>query len=319
VQGSIGISVFPRDGETIGSLLKNADIAMYHAKSKGKNRVEFYSHAMKTSGQELLSLENEMRKAIERKELVVYYQPQIDLKSGRVSGVEALVRWRHPTRGLLPPMEFITLAEETGLIVPMGRWVMETAARQLAHWRQTLHPNLRMSVNLSAVQVEQPDIVDSVLGTLEADRLDPGAMELEITESVVMKDMENTITKLRQLSAHGVNIAIDDFGTGYSSLNYLKKFPIHTIKIDKSFVLDISRDGAAPIVTAIAGMARGLRLNLIAEGIETEQQLDYLRQLRCDIGQGFLFSPPLDTDEVTHFMHVNLAAEHPQTRDLLRG
>jgi diguanylate cyclase (GGDEF)-like protein/PAS domain S-box-containing protein len=309
VQASIGISVFPRDGETIGSLLKNADIAMYHAKSKGKNRFEFYYHAMKTTGEEMLSLENEMRKAVERKELVAFYQPQIDLRSGRVSGLEALVRWRHPTRGLLYPMEFIKLAEETGLIVPIGQWVLETACHQLAQWRQTLNPNLRMSVNLSAVQVEQPDIVENVLSTLEVNRLDPSALELEITESVVMKDMENTIAKLRQLSARGVNIAIDDFGTGYSSLNYLKKFPIHTIKIDKSFVFDISRDGAAPIVTAIVGMAKGLRLNLIAEGIETEQQLEYLRQLQCDTGQGFLYSPPLDPDEAAHFLHENLYAE----------
>jgi diguanylate cyclase (GGDEF)-like protein/PAS domain S-box-containing protein len=318
-KASIGISLFPRDGETIGSLLKNADVAMYHAKAKGRNRYELYSHTMNAAGSERLSMESELRRAIERKELVAFYQPQIDVKDGRVSGFEALARWRHPTRGLLAPSEFIAVAEETGLIVPIGEWMLDAACAQARRWRQQLDHTMRVAVNLSALQVEQADFVEGVLQILAKHGLDASALELEITESAVMKDMENTIAKLRSLSAKGVKIAIDDFGTGYSSLNYLKKFPIHTIKIDKSFVQDIAREHSAPIVTAIAAMAKGLRLNLVAEGVETERQMQYLSGLGCDQVQGFLYSPPLDVDEASYFLQHKLTAEEFRTSFFLGG
>ena len=301
---SIGISLFPNDGETIDGLVKNADIAMYHTKSRGKNNYQFYSQSMNASFSERLSLESSMRKALERDEFRVFYQPQLNIRTGRIVGVEALIRWQHPTLGLLPPSEFIPLAEETGLIVPIGEWAMRTACVQTKAWLNAGIPPIRLAVNLSAQQIEQSHFVEKIMQILRETGLNVGLLELEITESMIMQDVENTIVKLRKLSMAGVKISIDDFGTGYSSLSYLKKFPIHTLKIDQSFVRDLTKDlsGDASIVTAIIAMAKGLRLNIIAEGVETEKQLELLQAMDCDEMQGFLFSWPLSVDDATKLL-----------------
>jgi diguanylate cyclase (GGDEF)-like protein/PAS domain S-box-containing protein len=297
---SIGIALFPNDGESIDSLVKNADVAMYHAKARGRSNYQFYSHTLNATFSERLSLENAMRRALERHEFSLFYQPQVNIESGAVTGMEALVRWQHPARGLLPPSEFIPLAEETGLIVPIGDWVLRTACAQMRAWQEMGLPPVRLAVNLSAQQIEQPHFVETLLGVLKETGLAADVLEIEITESVIMKDVENTIVKLVKLSDHGVKIAIDDFGTGYSSLSYLKKLPIHTLKIDQSFVHDISRDpGGTSIVTAIIAMAKGLNLNMVAEGVETQKQLSFLRDLDCDEMQGFLYSWPLTAAEAT--------------------
>jgi diguanylate cyclase (GGDEF)-like protein/PAS domain S-box-containing protein len=305
---SIGISLFPNDGEAIDSLVKNADIAMYHAKAHGRSNYQFYSHTMNATFSERLSLENAMRRALERREFTVFYQPQVSVESGAITGMEALIRWQHPTRGLLPPSEFIPLAEETGLIVPIGEWVLRTACAQAGAWREMGLPLARLAVNLSGAQIEQPDSIENIMQILQESGLPASALEIEITESVIMKDVENTIAKLVMLSACGVKIGIDDFGTGYSSLSYLKKFPIHTLKIDQSFVHDISRDpSGTSIVTAIIAMAKGLKLNIVAEGVETQKQLSFLRALECDEMQGFLFSWPLTAEEATRVLSAEQA------------
>lgn len=315
VSVSIGISLFPNDGETIDGLVKNADIAMYHTKSRGKNNYQFYSQSMNASFSERLSLENSMRKALERDEFRVFYQPQLNIRTGRIVGMEALIRWQHPSRGLLPPSDFIPLAEETGLIVPIGEWAMRTACIQTKAWLNAGIPPVRLAVNLSAQQIEQSHFVEKIMQALHETSLDFGLLELEITESMIMQDVENTIVKLRKLSMAGVKISIDDFGTGYSSLSYLKKFPIHTLKIDQSFVRDLTKDlsGDTSIVTAIIAMAKGLKLNIIAEGVETEKQLELLQAMDCDEMQGFLFSWPLSSDEATKLLTES------QGRSMLRA
>jgi diguanylate cyclase (GGDEF)-like protein/PAS domain S-box-containing protein len=308
---SIGIARFPNDGETIDSLIKHADIAMYHAKASGRNNYQFYSQAMNVSFSGRLSLESSMRKALERNEFVVHYQPQVNIESNKIVGMEALIRWQHPTRGLLPPSEFIPLAEETGLVVSIGEWVLRTACADVRAWQDAGLPRVRLAINFSAQQVEQPQFTETILNILEETGLDSGVLEVEITESVIMKDVENTISKLIKLSGFGVKIAIDDFGTGYSSLSYLKKFPIHTIKIDQSFVRDISKDpSGTSIVTAIIAMAKGLKLNLVAEGVETERQLAFLRGLECNEMQGFLFSWPLTVEEATKLLAEQTGRTH---------
>lgn len=298
VSVSIGVAIYPRDGKTLDSLIKNADIAMYHIKERGKDGVQFFSQHMNATLSRYLSLESGMRKALELNQFRVYYQPQVDVASGQIVGLEALIRWQHPTRGLLPPMEFVPLAEESGLIVPIGEWLLRTACEEIARWRRAGLPAVRIAVNLSALQVEQPHFVDRVIAVLDQFELPGSVLELEITENVIMKDMDIVVQKLRQLSGRGIRIAIDDFGTGYSSLSYLRKLPIHTLKIDRSFVHDIRHgSGDGSIVTAIVAMAKGLRLKLIAEGVEHTAQLEYLRALGCHEMQGYLFSRPLEAGQ----------------------
>jgi len=252
-----------------------------------------------------LSLENDLRHALERNQLVAYYQPQVDLKRGHIVGFECLMRWQHPQRGLVSPAEFIPLAEETGMIAAIGEWMLNSACQQLQTWKTLGLPAVRLAINISPRQMEQPAFVDHILDALHRHGLDQGVLEVEITENLIMKDVERTVEKLKQLSASGIKIAIDDFGTGYSSLNYLKKFPIHTIKIDQSFIADIERDGDTSIVTAIIAMAKGLHLNLIAEGVETENQLAFLRKMECDEIQGFLLSAPLTAQAATSLLTEN--------------
>jgi diguanylate cyclase len=291
VGASIGIALYPENGETVDALIQSSDIAMYHVKTRGKNGFQFYASDMNSQFTTRLSLERELRNAIVNAEFRVYYQPQIDLETGGICGVEALVRWDHPRLGLIPPSDFLPLASETGLITQIDELVQATAFRDVAEWQRIGLGAIRLSVNMTAAQLEQPAFLDQFIGSLSRAGLDPSAVKLEITESAIMQDLEAIVPKLRALRAHGVRIAIDDFGTGYSSLSYLQQFPVNTLKIDRSFVGDIrAEQGDASIVNAIVSMARGLDLDLIAEGVENRVQLNYLRARGCGEGQGFIFS-----------------------------
>jgi diguanylate cyclase (GGDEF)-like protein len=290
---SLGISMHPFT-ESMDELLVNADTAMYRAKEAGGNCFEFYRTEMSTASVRRLSLESALRRALERDELVVHYQPQAELSSGHIVGAEALLRWQHPELGLLPPAEFLPLAEETGLILAIGEWTLEHVCRQAQAWRSHGLPPLRLAVNLAARQFYQGDFARRVAATLARHGLDPRLLELELTEGVLMQNTQGTIAILAELHALGVRLAVDDFGTGYSSLSYLKRFPIDTVKIDRSFVADIPRDADdAAIVTAIIAMAHGLGIRAVAEGVETCEQMEFLRRRGCDEVQGFLLGRPL--------------------------
>jgi len=300
---SLGIAMFPADGENVETLMKNADTAMYHAKTTGRNNAQFFTAAMNEAASARLALETSLRRAVERAEFELHYQPQVELASGRVVGVEALVRWRHPERGLVSPLTFIPLAEETGLIAPLGEWVLDQALRQLAAWRAAGSDGLRMAVNLSAHQLRDPSFAAGVAAALARHRVPAEWLELEITESVAMADPRATIELLEELRRMGVDLAIDDFGTGYSSLSYLKLLPIQRLKLDRSFVMDIERDpNDAAICSATIALAHSLGLGVVAEGVETEAQRDYLARLDCDILQGYLFSRPLPAAEAEAFL-----------------
>ncbi len=291
---SIGIAVYPADGEDPELLIQHADIAMYRAKQSGHSNFQFYTAAMNEGALERLRIEGNLRTALERGEFVLHYQPQVDLSSGRIVGMEALIRWQHPELGLVTPARFIALAEETGLIVPIGAWVLRTACAQNKAWQRAGFNDLRIAVNLSARQFAKQDLVKSIASVLEETGLDPACLEIELTESLVMTDVERAIGILRDLKELGVKLSIDDFGTGYSSLSYLKRFPIDVLKIDQSFVRDMTLDpDDAAIVTLIISLAHSLRLQVIAEGVETEEQLAYLWQHGCDQMQGYCFSRPV--------------------------
>ncbi|MFL6654177.1 MAG: EAL domain-containing protein, partial [Sulfurifustis sp.] len=299
ISASIGISMYPTDGTTPATLLKNADAAMYRAKDLGKNNYQFYSADMSAAAFERLTLESSLRRALEREEFVLHYQPQIDLTTGDVVAVEALIRWQHPEFGLLAPTQFISIAEETGSIVPVGEWVARKAMVQVRRWREAGMKELRAAVNVSGRQFNEPHFVDMIAHLLEETGLPPDALELEITESVIMKNAEKTVARLRALHAMGVRFAIDDFGTGYSSLSYLRRFAIHTLKVDKSFIRDITADsGDVEIVKTIIMMARGLKLSVIAEGVETREQLVFLKSHGCHAVQGNLVARPLPAERL---------------------
>ncbi|HNN36179.1 MAG TPA: EAL domain-containing protein [Pseudomonadales bacterium] len=295
VTTSVGVSLFPRDGEDEESLIKNADIAMYRAKEQGSNSYQIYSPEFGTRFRQRLTLEADLRKALERNELLLHYQPKIDVNSRRITGIEALLRWQHPTRGLVPPDQFIPIAEETGLILPIGDWVLRKGMEDALPWvRQSSHP-FTLAVNLSPVQLQQPDLVQRVARMLDDSGFNPRHLELELTENLLMTNPKASLETLQQLTATGVRIAIDDFGTGYSSLNYLSRFPIDTLKIDKSFIHDLLDDfNNAEIVSTIVAMGHNLNMTVVAEGVESEAQLAYLRDIGCDEAQGFLFSRPID-------------------------
>ena len=294
---SVGVAVYPGDGGEPDVLLKHADIAMYRAKETGRNNFQFYTPLMNQRALERLRLEGALRSAIEQDQFVLHYQPQVDLTSGDIVGMEALLRWQHPEMGMVPPGRFITLAEETGLIVQIGAWVVESACRQNKAWQEDGLCLLRMSVNLSARQFAQHDLVESIAMVLQQTGLDPGYFEVELTESLVMTDVERAIETLDSLHRLGVFLSIDDFGTGYSSLSYLKRFPIDILKIDQSFVRDISLDpDDAVIVLSIISLAHSLRMGVIAEGVETAEQLAFLRENGCDQMQGYYFSRPVPAD-----------------------
>lgn len=299
---SIGACMAPSDGDMVDMLIRQAEIAMYQAKAQGRTRLQFWQPGMQAPYSTRLQVEADLRRALARNEFVLFYQPLVDIATGAIRGFEALLRWWHPERGLLSPAEFIPIAEETGVIVPIGEWVLRAASAQMAEWKKARLPMVRMSVNISARQLENPDFVDSVMRSMQIHAVESEYMELEITESLLMRDLEANALKLGRLASIGVKIAVDDFGTGYSSFKYLSKFPIHTLKIDQSFIKELVPNEPSPIVNAIVGMGKGLNLNVVAEGVETEDQLDILRRLDCNEMQGFLFSPPVSSWDATRML-----------------
>ncbi|MFA7239146.1 MAG: EAL domain-containing protein [Sulfuricellaceae bacterium] len=297
---SIGISLYPHSGKTVEALTKAADIAMYLAKSQGRNNLQFFRNSGNDAAVALFALENHLRRALERNELMVYYQPQVEIETGKITGMEALVRWQHPDQGEILPGQFIPLAEETGLIVPIGEWVLRQACAQNKAWQDAGLPKMRMAVNLSARQLKQKDLAEKVVEILDETRLDPNWLELELTETTVMQNAEEALGLLNQLKSVGVWLSIDDFGTGYSSLSYLKRFPIDTIKIDKSFICTVTtNEDDASIAQAIIALAESLHLKVIAEGVESRDQFLFLREHQCCDAQGFFFSRPLPADTIT--------------------
>jgi diguanylate cyclase (GGDEF)-like protein len=298
VTSSIGISIYPDDSEDIETLLKYADIAMYHAKEHGRNTYQFYSPAINLSSSERIQMENSLRQAVERNELVLHYQPQADIDTRQVLCAEALVRWKHPEQGMLDPRHFIPLAEETGFITAIDEWVLKAACKQFKEWKEADLLNMCVTVNLSAKQFQKADFVECITEILDETGFEPNRLQLEITESTAMKSTEHTIPNMNRLAELGVGISIDDFGTGYSSLSYLKKLHIQKLKIDKSFIHDIATDpDAMSIISAVTAMAQNMKIRVIAEGVETEQQIEFLKSVGCQEMQGFLFSRPLPAEE----------------------
>ncbi len=303
VSFSIGISLFPQDGSTSESLIRNADAAMYHAKDAGRNNFQFFSAEMNSEAFERLSMEGDLRQALRKGEFYLKYQPKMDLKSGNLIGMEVLLRWRHGEKGEIPPAKFIPIAEECGLISPIGDWVLETACRQCQRWRDSGSFSLPISVNISALQFRQQKISDTISRILEETGLDPKLLELELTESMVMQNAQETMVTLAELKKLGVALSIDDFGTGYSSLNYLRYFPLDRLKIDRSFVRHISTvEADAAITRTIISMGHSLNLKVIAEGVETSAQLEILKDQGCDEIQGFYYSEPLLPEEFERYL-----------------
>jgi diguanylate cyclase (GGDEF)-like protein len=302
VTSSVGIAIYPNDGNDVGTLVKHADTAMYRAK-KTNTGFQFFEASMEHSISEHVRLESDLRRALENEELEVYYQPQARFDTGELIGMEALVRWNHPTRGFVSPVEFIPLAEEIGLINRLGEWVLRTACNQLQTWISSGLPEMRVAVNLSVRQLLQKDFTKTVQMALQDTGLSPHLLELEITESTLMENAVDTLKALHELRAIGLRLSIDDFGTGYSSLSYLKRFPVDIIKIDRSFVQDTPDDADdAAIVTGIIALAHSLRLEVVAEGVETEAQLRFLREQTCDILQGYYLSKPMPADKFEQFI-----------------
>ncbi|MCK6540633.1 MAG: EAL domain-containing protein, partial [Anaerolineales bacterium] len=300
---SIGIVMFNKDYTTAGELLRDADSAMYYAKAQGGNQHQLFDNAMHISAIELIRLEGELKRAVERKEWLIHYQPIISLASGRLIGAEALIRWMHPIRGLLPPQDFIQAAEDTGLILPIGEYVMRAACAQVKAWREAGHPGFWVSVNISARQFQDKNLVGKVAQILLEMGLPSDALRLEITEGIAVRDREYTIKIMNELNALGVHTSLDDFGTGYSSLSYLKQFPLKVLKIDQSFIQDIHLNRKnETLVTAIISMARSLGLEVVAEGVEKDEQLAFLRSQFCDSVQGYLLSHPLPGTEFTRLL-----------------
>jgi EAL domain-containing protein (putative c-di-GMP-specific phosphodiesterase class I) len=299
----MGVAAYPADGVDADVLIERADMAMFQAKEHGRNNYQFYTADMNARVLERLRIDNALRTALEREEFLLHYQPQLDLASGRVVGMEALLRWRHPDMGLVYPDRFITVAEETGLIVPIGAWVLRTACAQIRALHDAGFAHMRVAVNLSARQFGHSELVGTIEQALAEAGVAPRFLEIELTESLIMKDVDQAICVLKDLKGLGVTLSIDDFGTGYSSLAYLKRFPIDVLKIDRSFVADITSDpDDAAIVSSIISLAHNLRLKVIAEGVETREQLDYLRRDGCDQVQGYYFSKPVGYVEMVALM-----------------
>ncbi|MGK7874159.1 MAG: EAL domain-containing protein [Xenococcaceae cyanobacterium] len=307
IRSSIGIAIYPQDGKDASTLLKNADAALYRAKERGRNNYQFYNPAINSQACVSLRLENLLYQALEREEFLVYYQPQVNIETGNICGVESLLRWQHPTLGLISPGQFISLAEETDLIILMDEWVLKTACAQNRAWQKAGLPPLRVAVNLSPREFQQNNLVAMVARVLDETGLDPQFLELEITETTIMQDVDLTLEILLDLVQMGVHISMDDFGTGYSCLSYLKKFPFHTLKIDQSFVQDLRDDlQNKAIISAVIALGRALNLRVIAEGVETPQQLELLQSLQCEEMQGYLFSKPLPVEDFTKFQQTRL-------------
>jgi EAL domain-containing protein (putative c-di-GMP-specific phosphodiesterase class I) len=305
---SIGIALAPEDGADANTLLKNADAALYRAKEQGRHTYQFYSADLSHKASKRLNLETNLYRALERREFHLRYQPQVDIESGRVMGLEALLRWQHPELGLINPVEFIPLLEDTGLIIPVGEWVLRSACEEASQWQQMQGSPLRLSVNLSGRQFNDPNLHNSVEIILAETKLAPPQLELEITESVLMQNDQASTSNLEAFQSLGVRIAIDDFGTGYSSLSYLKRFTVDTLKIDRSFIHDIIHNrGDETIIKAIIAMAQSLQVDTIAEGVETFDQLQFLRDNGCHTVQGFLLSKPFLASALPRFLQQPLA------------
>jgi diguanylate cyclase (GGDEF)-like protein/PAS domain S-box-containing protein len=303
---SIGVVTFPDDGLDAETLLKNADFAMYQAKESGRNCYQFFKHEMNAKALQRQSIENGLRMAIERKSFVLHYQPKFDLQSGAITSVEALVRWRHPMRGVLPPSEFISIAEESGLIVPLGKWVLHEGCRQAQEWRDAGLTPIRMAINVSAVELRGKDFVQDVRAVLQDTGFDPAYLELELTETFLLQDPKSTAAVLTTLKELGVHIALDDFGTGYSNLSFMRRFPIDTLKIDESFVRDVASDGdSASVVQAIINMGKSLHMLVVAEGVETRDQLHFLQERACPEAQGFLLGRPVIAKHMTRLLETD--------------
>ncbi|MCB0105899.1 MAG: EAL domain-containing protein, partial [Caldilineaceae bacterium] len=313
---SMGIAAFPDNGVTANELLANADIALRIAKENQRNAVQFFSTSMNEQLQRRLELERDMRSALDHGGFTLYYQPQVDLMTGQITGAEALLRWFHPAKGLIPPTEIIPIAEDSGLIEPLGRWVLYEACRQNKAWQRAGFSPIRMAVNLSAAQFQQADLIALVADALATSALPAHDLELEITESLLMTDVDHAINVLKQLCTLGTPIALDDFGTGYSSLSYLKRFPLHYLKIDRSFINGIPGDGNdAAIVAAIVALAQNLCLDVIAEGVETKQQASYLQEIGCATFQGYYFSRPIAAAEFSVLLQENNQTTVPGWHD----
>jgi len=305
---SIGVAFAPKDGKTSQALIKNVDSAMYVAKANGKNTHAYFDYSFNLKLTEKIETQSELRKAIERNEFVLFYQAQMDLETKQVVGFEALIRWNHPTKGLVSPDEFIYLAEENGLIIPIGKWVLRTACQQLKQWSEE-YPNIKMAVNLSGRQFKDREIVKLVYDVIEETSINPSNLELEITETIALDDIEYTIATIQELRKIGVSFSLDDFGTGYSSMNYLKRLPVTNLKIDKSFLDTVMEDRSdQKIIQTIITLARNLDLIVIAEGVESSDQEDFLKEANCDKAQGFLYSKPVPKDMAVLFLRNQEAA-----------
>jgi diguanylate cyclase (GGDEF)-like protein/PAS domain S-box-containing protein len=305
IGGSIGISVYPADGEDAETLIKNADTAMYHAKGKGRNNFQFFKKEMNLKVVERQTLESSLRRALEREEFLLHYQPKVNLDRSEITGVEALIRWQHPDRGLVPPSQFVPIAEDCGLILQVGRWVLREACRQCRAWQNAGLSRLPVAVNVSAVEFRDKGFAERVRSVLSETDLEARYLELELTEGVLMEDAESIVSVLQELKIMGIRLAVDDFGTGYSSLSYLRQFPIDVLKIDQSFVHQITADpGDSTIVSTIINMGKSLRYLVVAEGVETQEQRAYLQAEHCAEGQGYLFSPPLAAADFAHLLQT---------------
>ena len=309
---SIGIAAFPADGKTVETLIANADAAMYCAKQRGRNAIQCYAAGMNSATQERVRLESDLHQALALKQFELHYQPKVDTRTGMIHGAEALVRWRHPERGLVPPGEFIPVAESCGLIDAIGEWVVRESCRQARAWQLEGLPALRVAVNLSAFQFRHGNLLQMIREALEAAHLEPRYLEVEITESALMSDPEDSVTILEQLSRMGVVVSVDDFGTGYSSMSYLRRFPIDKLKIDRGFIAElISRADDASIVKAIVSLAHSLQLKVVAEGVETSEQLDLLKSLGCDQYQGYCFSPAVPAKNFAALLRESQKKDQP--------
>lgn len=315
ITASIGISIYPQDGEDVDQLMKNAGVAMSYAKQLGGNQSQSYTPTLQSESLDDLTLETSLRYAVERQELQLYYQPIVGLESGKIVGAEALVRWHHPQQGMISPVKFIPLAEQTGLIAPIGEWVLQTACHQTKSWQAEGLPPVRVAVNLSFRQFNQVDLSERLVRILDESGLDPSYLELELTESILVQNVELTIAKLNELKSMGVKISLDDFGTGYSSLSYLQQFPFDLLKIDRCFVQDINTNATnAALTNAIIQMAHSLNLKVIAEGVETREELAVLYENNCDNIQGYLFSRPVKAEEFKRMLKDGKQLElQPQT------